>query len=84
MPTIEINKKDFEKLVGKKLKQEEIEDLLQYAKCEYDGGDEETIKVDSADTNRPDLWSAEGIARQVRGALEKEIGLPFYKIHKSN
>lgn len=84
MPTIEISKKDLEKLVGKKLKKEEIEELLQYAKAEYDGDDGDTIKVDCADTNRPDLWSVEGIARQIRGGLGKDLGVPYYNIHKSN
>jgi phenylalanyl-tRNA synthetase beta chain len=83
MPTIEVSRKDLDKLVGKKLKQEEVEDLLMYAKCEYDGGTADIIKADCKDTNRPDLWCAEGIARQIRGALGKDTGLPHYTIYKS-
>jgi phenylalanyl-tRNA synthetase beta chain len=85
VPTIEISKADLEKQLGKEFSLDEIKKLLPYAKCEYDGGDDgDLIKADCKDTNRPDLWCVEGIARQIRGALGKEIGLPKYKIHPSN
>jgi phenylalanyl-tRNA synthetase beta chain len=84
MPTIEISKKDLEKQVGKMLSQQELEQVLHYAKCEYDGGEGDLIKADCKDTNRPDLWCVEGIARQIRGGLGKETGVPQIKVHKSN
>jgi phenylalanyl-tRNA synthetase beta chain len=84
MPTIEISKKDLEKQIRKMLSQQELEELLHYAKCEYDGGEGDLIKADCKDTNRPDLWCVEGIARQIRGGLGKEIGVQKIDVHKSD
>lgn len=42
------------------------------------------IKIDSKDTNRPDLWSVEGIARELSGRLTGKKGLLKYKIEKSS
>jgi phenylalanyl-tRNA synthetase beta chain len=84
MPTIEISKKDLEKQIGKMLSQQELEKLLHYAKCEYDGGEGDLIKADCKDTNRPDLWCVEGISRQIRGGLGKETGVQKIDVHKSD
>lgn len=85
MPKIEIYKDDFETLVGKKFaKREELEEALLFAKTELEEIDSKgKMKLDVKDTNRPDLWSAEGIARELRGALGLETGLPKYKISPS-
>ncbi|NJF25980.1 phenylalanine--tRNA ligase subunit beta [Thermococcus sp. Bubb.Bath] len=88
MPKFDVSKRDLERLVGKTFSVEEWEDLFLYAKCELDDMWEEDgeiyFKADSKDTNRPDLWSAEGIARQVRFALGFQKGLPEYKVEKSD
>lgn len=88
MPKFEVSKDDLEKLVGKTFSVEEWEDLFLYAKCELDDvWDYEGkiyFKADAKDTNRPDLWSAEGIARQVKWALGLAKGLPKYEIEKSD
>ncbi|NJE60828.1 phenylalanine--tRNA ligase subunit beta [Thermococcus sp. 21S7] len=87
MPKFDVSKRDLERLVGKEFTVEEWEDLFLYAKCELDDVWEENgeiyFKADSKDTNRPDLWSAEGIARQVRWALGFEGGLPKYDVEES-
>ena len=69
MPTIEISKKDLESLVGKKFTQKELEDALMYVKGEIDAIDGDNIKVDVKDTLRPDVWSTEGIAREIRARM---------------
>ena len=88
MPKFDVSKTDLERLVGKTFTVEEWEDLFLYAKCELDDVWEENgkiyFKADSKDTNRPDLWSAEGIARQIRFALGLEKGLPKYEVERSN
>lgn len=88
MPKFDVSKTDLERLVGKTFSVEEWEDLFLYAKCELDDVWEENgqiyFKADSKDTNRPDLWSAEGIARQIRWALGFQKGLPRYEIEKSD
>jgi hypothetical protein len=47
-------------------------------------GDEESgieeLNIENKDTNRPDLWSPEGIARALRGFLGLEAGPRSYKI----
>ncbi|WP_258084666.1 phenylalanine--tRNA ligase subunit beta [Thermococcus thermotolerans] len=88
MPKFDVSKADLERLVGKTFTVKEWEDLFLYAKCELDDVWEENgeiyFKADSKDTNRPDLWSAEGIARQIRFALGLEKGLPKYEVEKSD
>ncbi|WP_048148234.1 phenylalanine--tRNA ligase subunit beta [Palaeococcus ferrophilus] len=88
MPKFDVSKSDLERLIGKSFTVEEWENLFLYAKCELDDVWEENgevyFKADSKDTNRPDLWSAEGIARQVKWALGMERGLPEYEVKKSD
>ncbi len=84
MPTITISKDDISRLLGKEISLEELDELILYAKGEIDGVDGDLIKVDQKDTNRPDLWSTEGIVRQLRGTLGVESGMPNYEIIKSD
>jgi phenylalanyl-tRNA synthetase beta chain len=82
MPTIEISHRDLCGLVGKNMSIEEIKEAVLYAKCEVEEQSGDLIKIDSKDTNRPDLWSTEGIAREIRGRLVSG-GLPKYETKKS-
>lgn len=84
MPTIEISKKDLEQLLGKRISLKELEDLLMVVKGEIEGTEEDIIKVDIKDINRPDLWSTTGIARELRGELGKARGLVKFKVEPSN
>ncbi|CAB50290.1 phenylalanine--tRNA ligase subunit beta [Pyrococcus abyssi] len=88
MPKFDVSKSDLERLVGRSFSLEEWEDLVLYAKCELDDVWEENgkvyFKLDSKDTNRPDLWSAEGVARQIRWALGLQSGLPEYEVKESD
>ncbi|MEM5814451.1 MAG: phenylalanine--tRNA ligase subunit beta [Candidatus Aenigmatarchaeota archaeon] len=86
MPMIELSLSDLEKLVGRKLPHdtEKLNDVLQFAKSEVERleGDDLTVTVE--DGNRLDLWCAEGIARELRGALGIETGMAEYNISKSD
>ncbi len=82
MPTIEANYKDLQKLIGRKLSKKEMEEAMLFVKGEVDAWEGNELKIDVKDTNRPDLWSAEGIAREIRGRLGIEKGLPEYKVKK--
>ncbi len=84
MPTIEISYKDLCNMVGKEIENRELENLLGYAKCSVEEIDGDVIKVKAEDTNRPDLWSVEGIAREIKGRLMKDTGLPKYEVEQSN
>ena len=82
MPTIDIKKKDLDGLIGKKLTLEALEKKLMLAKAELKEYNAETddLKVELSDSNRPDLWSAEGVARQIRIALSgKPEEYAFFK-----
>lgn len=81
MPTIDIKKKDLDSLIGRKLPVDVLEKKLMLAKAElkeFNAGTGD-LKVELSDSNRPDLWSAEGIARQIRIALNgKPESYPFF------
>ena len=83
MPTIESSKKDLEKLIGKKFTDAQLENLLMYVKGEIDGREGDILKIDVKETNRPDLWSSEGIAREISARIGKEKGVRKYKTTKS-
>jgi len=84
MPTIEVSLKDISRLLGREIYAEVLDDLILYAKGELDGIDGDIAKLDMKDTNRPDLWSTEGIVRQLRGNLGIEKGVPDYEIIESD
>ncbi len=77
MPKIDISQKDLCNLIGRKLSTEQLKECILYAKGEVDEVNGDIMKVDIKDTNRPDLWSTEGIAREIRGRLN-EKGLPKF------
>lgn len=73
MPKIEVNEKLFFNLLGKKYDYDTLERKLTCGKAELDekpdmsmSEDERVIKIELNDTNRPDLWSCGGVARQLR------------------
>lgn len=69
MPTITIDKSDLERLAGKSYDLPELQTVLEYAKAEVKAeGDE--LRVQLKDTNRPDLWCCEGLARAIKGYRE--------------
>ena len=73
MPKIEVNEKLFFNLLGTKYDWDTFEKKLTFAKAELDEKPDESapenervIKIELNDTNRPDLWSAGGVARCLR------------------
>lgn len=83
MPKIEVNEKAFFDLLGFSLDRHSLEDALIVAKAEIDewgtepkdAGDR-SIKIELNDTNRPDLWSTAGLARQLR--IYNDYSVPEY------
>lgn len=72
MPTISVNRKDLDKLLGRRATDKELEAWLPLVKGEikdYDSASGE-LRIELQDSNRPDLWCVEGIARQIRCKLE--------------
>ncbi len=89
MVTIIARMDDLEQLVGKKLPRdnEQLNELLYSVKCELSGlsrteaiSDDSDLQLENKDTNRPDTWSTEGIARALRGILGIEVGLKKYNL----
>ena len=79
MPTISVDPKDFQGLLGFELSDQELERYLDLVKGEYKGRDEDgNYRIELNDTNRPDLWSGEGIARQIRAANGRRRDYPFF------
>ncbi len=81
MPTIQIKMKDLEHLLGRSITLSELGDRLPLVKGEIKGYDESTgeLKLELNDTNRPDLWCVEGVARQIRThRLKKAVPYSFY------
>ena len=83
MPTITIFKQDLERLLAapgeapQPITMEQLEESLMLVKGELKGQNPDTgeLRIELQDSNRPDLWCCEGIARQLRvkrqGALAK-------------
>ena len=84
MPTIDVDLAQFEKLLGKEYHGniEELDEDLAYVKSEVKGRNEKdgTVSIELKDTNRPDLWGVEGLARGLRCYLGLEIGPRQYKV----
>ncbi|MCA9472908.1 MAG: phenylalanine--tRNA ligase subunit beta [Nitrospirales bacterium] len=80
MPTISIFHKDLERLLHRKTNVNQIESWLPYVKGELKDHNPSTgeLRVELQDSNRPDLWCVEGIARQIRIVLDaKPVDYPF-------
>ncbi len=81
MPTISIFQQDFSQLVGQSASLSDIEQWLPFVKGELKDVSTETgeIRLELQDTNRPDLWCVEGIARQIRSVLTGgQTPYPFF------
>lgn len=83
MPTYTCMLNDLSQLIGEEfISLEELETYLECAKSELKGYDEASgeLKLENNDTNRPDLWSAEGTARQIRNSCYKRRdNYPFFE-----
>jgi phenylalanyl-tRNA synthetase beta chain len=75
---------ELEKLLGVPINgdMEKLDDILAYVKSEVKqyNKTEGIVSIELKDTNRPDLWSVEGLARALRGYLGIEKGLKHYNL----
>ncbi len=81
MPKIDVNEKLFFHALGRKFGKEELTELLTAAKAELDDWPEGEgiLRIELNDTNRPDLWSTMGLARQLSLYLGgKAPAYPFF------
>jgi len=82
MPTVNLNKEVFEKLVGKKLEIEELKDRISMLGTDLENIEGNEIKVEVF-PNRPDMLSEQGFARAFSSFIGVKTGLRKYEIKKS-
>ncbi|MCJ7424845.1 phenylalanine--tRNA ligase subunit beta [Candidatus Bathyarchaeota archaeon] len=86
MPTIDVDYVEFEKLLGIKFDRDmtKVNSCLAFVKGEVKVFDEKEglMSIEIKDSNRPDLWSIEGLVRALRGFLGLDEGLKNYTADK--
>ncbi len=86
MPTIDVDYPELERLLNVKLNGDmaKLDDILAYVKAEVKGFNEKecSVSIEMKDTNRPDLWSVEGLSRALQGYLNLEKGIKHYTVGK--
>jgi phenylalanyl-tRNA synthetase beta chain len=83
MPTITLNKKIFEGLVGKKLPLDKLKDRISYLGTDLEKIEGNEIHVEVF-PNRPDMLSEQGFARAFSSFIGVKTGLRLYKVEESN
>src|SRR5713101_202535 len=82
MPSVQLNLKDFEDLLGTKVPhaKDGLNKLVAYVKADVESMEEEdgqlTVSIEVKDSNHPDIWCIEGVARALRGYLKLEKSKP--------
>lgn len=86
MPTIEVNFTDLQSLIGQDLPRsiEELNEIVAFVKGEVKQLLGDDLSIEIKDSNHPDFWSAEGIARALKGFLGIEKGLKNYGVAGSS
>ena len=82
MPTITIDRKSFEKLVGKKLPTDKLKDRISYLGTDLEEVTDEEIIVEIF-PNRPDMLSVQGFARAFSSFIGAKTGLRKYEVKDS-
>ena len=82
MPTIALNRKVFDALVGKKLPLEKLKDRISMLGTDLEEVNDEEIIVEVF-PNRPDMLSVQGFARAFSSFIGAKTGLRHYKVEPS-
>ncbi len=83
MPTVTLNRAEFEKLVGKSIPDAQLRDRISYLGTDLDELTKSEIKVEIF-PNRPDMLSEQGFARAFSSFIGVKTGLREYAVKKSN
>ncbi len=83
MPTINVNRKQFEDLVGKKLPIDQLKDRLSMLGTDLDEITDTEIIIEIF-PDRPDMLSEQGLARAFSSFISHKTGLRKYKAKDSN
>lgn len=83
MPTLKINKEEFEDLLGQEISEEQLHEEASYLGAHWNHEQGKKWEVETY-PNRPDLLSVEGLARAYRGFFDIEKGVENYKTKKGD
>lgn len=83
MPTLKINKKEFEELLGQEISEEKLHEEASYLGAHWNHEEGDKWEVETY-PNRPDLLSVEGLARAYKGFFDLETGVRNYKTSKGD
>jgi phenylalanyl-tRNA synthetase beta chain len=84
MVVLDISLNELYKLLNKNLSEEELNEYLLNIKCELDEVNGNNAKIEVKDFNRIDLYSLAGIARELKGILNIETGIPKFEVKDSD
>jgi phenylalanyl-tRNA synthetase beta chain len=82
MPTISIDLKELTSYLGEKISKDKIEETLFYFGCELEGIEENSLIIE-INSNRPDLFSKEGLFRALSFYLGKKSLKEKYHLRPS-
>lgn len=82
MPTITFDYIDLTRLIGRKIPIDRLHHALPLIKCEVKSLENNIFTVE-VNTDRPDMFSTEGIARTLKGYFGIEKGYPNYALKRS-
>ncbi len=82
MAVIEIQKSDMEKLIGRKLTNKDVAEVIPLYGCSLEKTEKNKLFYEVS-PNRPDMLSVEGFARAIKKFLGIKPGLEKYKIKRS-
>ena len=82
MPTVTLNRKTFEKLVGKKLNDATLKDRISYLGTDLENVTADKIIVEIF-PNRPDMLSEQGFARAFASFIGAKKGFREYSVNES-
>jgi phenylalanyl-tRNA synthetase beta chain len=81
MPIITVDSEDMKSLIGRKISDEELKRILPMNKLNIESWDGSEMKIEVT-PDRPDLFSTEGMARQISGWLDIATGPAKFDISK--
>ncbi len=83
MPHIEIDRQEFEELIGRKVKKSTLDEKASYLGVHWNHVEKEKWDVESY-PNRPDLLSVEGLARAYSAFFGVQTGLKQYNVKEGD
>lgn len=81
MPTVIYRKAELKKLIGKRLSDDQLAEVITLIKPNLEKTEGDNITIEHT-ADRPDLFSTEGLARAVAGYLNLRRGLRKYSVFK--